>query len=284
MAKFLLIVSFLATIRLIVVYDISDLWSNIDKCLMIITVWVYIANALFLYETLMSQNRAIIDEKKNREINDYERIFYNMLTTHRIITDKINACYYSLDRNSNYIQIKTQGQDFFKFAIQEIQYIDEALKTNKYLDKYDKTRVDNDYLAIEDKYNRNNPPDNANMSCFKENEENEIRHEHLLQLINSQYDITKSDWEKYHDYEIKNEICYKYFYKFWHAQYENYVKYLYLLMQYSLKSSNSIYLDIIVTQLSSNEILFLKLIAKSDKKWQDILSEAKIINKQYKTL
>ena len=102
-----------------------------------IGVWVSIANAIFLFATLSSQNRGINNQKESFAQERFETTFFNLLESHRKLTEELSVSAMVLNENLQIERIKLDGRTFFSFAINEISHIQDSLKSKCYSGKYD---------------------------------------------------------------------------------------------------------------------------------------------------
>ena len=103
-----------------------------------ISAFIGIANALFLYATLKSQNNSIALQNTAR----FETTFFNLLSSHRQLTNEI--CIYrptvDIHNISNVVDREYKGRQFFPFALNEIHRIYESI-TKTSLSYYDKKKA-----------------------------------------------------------------------------------------------------------------------------------------------
>ena len=165
---------------------------NIASAKEFITYLLAVANILLLYETLISQNRGINNEKEAHERTQFETTFFNMLETFRNLTDEIKLDY--IDLNGK--QIKIRGREFFVFALNEINKISDSLQSDNYHGKYDQYNADSSLQFLDQEYDNRRIDDELAALIWKKEKENEYLLIHSIQYTNSVYDIQEPDFKK----------------------------------------------------------------------------------------
>ena len=235
MALILVLIS-LAIMVLSSLYDKGSLYIsaiNIESAKEYITYLLATANILLLYETLISQNRGIKNEKEAYERSQFETTFFNMLDTFRKITDEIKLDY--IDLNGKKTRIN--GREFFVFALIEINKISDRDH------EYDNKRIDDEIAAIR----------------WKNEKENEFLLIHSIQYTNLVYDIQEPDFKKLKTNSDLTSVSYSLFCRRFSFVYEHYLRFLKQLLIYISCKQDSLYHDLLNAQLSSQEVKFIKL-------------------------
>lgn len=203
-------------------------WSNfIGSC-------IAIANALLLYATLKSHNSSFERER-------FENNFYKMLDVHQGLTNQI-----CLGQNSNIC-----GRIFFDFFSHEMKAIKNSLSSNHYLGTYNQDNVDKEFMAIEYQYESKLSSNDMDAESWRKEMEDKTQKEHTIRLTNTRYSITETEWKKYKDATINNEIAYPFFYNKWYSIYEHYIRSVIYVLTYINENANlnkDIYILIISVQ------------------------------------
>lgn len=227
-------------------------------------VWIAIANAILLYATLTSQNRAF---KKER----YETTFYKMLDAHQSLTNHI--CMKAKESDP----FPICGKLFFDFASREMMRIQECLNSDSYLGKFNQNDVNEEGIAIEDEYERKLSTNDIDAESWRRKEEIRIQQKHQIQLTNKEYDISESDWKDYKEAKPTANMEYLFFCHKWYGVYENYIRSVIHILSFideyddGDSRENTLYLDYFRATLSMNELELIKRHSLVDKKLNEIL-------------
>lgn len=257
MALILVLIS-LAIMVLSSLYDKGSLYIsaiNIESAKEYITYLLATANILLLYETLISQNRGIKNEKEAYERSQFETTFFNMLDTFRKITDEIKLDY--IDLNGKKTRIN--GREFFVFALIEINKISDSLKSDKYHGKYNQYDADCSLQFLDHEYDNKRIDDEIAAIRWKNEKENEFLLIHSIQYTNLVYDIQEPDFKKLKTNSDLTSVSYSLFCRRFSFVYEHYLRFLKQLLIYISCKQDSLYHDLLNAQLSSQEVKFIKL-------------------------
>lgn len=257
MALILVLIS-LVIMVLSSLYDKGSLYIsaiNIESAKECITYLLAVANILLLYETLISQNRGINNEKEAHERTQFETTFFNMLETFRNLTDEIKLDY--IDLNGK--QIKIRGREFFVFALNEINKISDSLQSDDYHGKYDQYNADSSLQFLDQEYDNRRINDEIAAMIWKKEKENEYLLIHSIQYTNLVYDIQEPDFKKLKTNSDLTSASYSLFCRRFSFVYDHYLRFLKQLLIYISCKQDSLYHDLLNAQLSSQEVKFIKL-------------------------
>lgn len=231
---------------------------NIASAKEYITYLLAIANVLLLYETLISQNRGIKNEKEAYERAQFETTFFNMLETFRKITDEIELDY--IDLNGKKTRIN--GREFFVFALNEINKISDSLQSDKYYEKYDQYSADCSLQYLDQEYDNKRIEDEIAVMKWKNKKENEYLLIHSIQYTNSVYNIHESDFIKSKTNSDLTSMSYSLFCRRFSFVYEHYLRFLKQILIYITNKKDGIYHNLLSAQLSSQEAKLIKIHSK----------------------
>ena len=220
----------------------------------LISATVAISNALLLYSTLSSQNTSFERER-------FENTFYKMLDVHQRLANQIYLN--QGNNNSNVIC----GKIFFDFFSHEMKAIKDSLSSNHYLGSYNQDKADKDFMAIDNQYENKLSSNDMDAELWKKKMEDNTKKVHTIQSTNTRYSITKTEWDKYKEATINDEIAYPFFYNKWYSIYEHYIRSVIHVLSYINKNTyveKDIYLDYFRAMLSFNEQKMIKYHSKMD--------------------
>lgn len=261
------IISFIGVVILLVnvpwcfsCYTQPEFWATL------ISATVAISNALLLYATLRSQNSSFERER-------FENTFYKMLDVHQRLTNQI-----CLGQNNNMC-----GKLFFDFFSQEMMAIKDSLSSNSYHGVYNQHYAEMELQAIDNQYENKLSSNEIDTELWKKETEDKIQKKHTIQSTNTRYSITETEWNKYKEATINDEIAYPFFYDKWYSIYEHYIRSVIHVLTYineNTNLNNDIYLDYFRSMLSFNELKLIKLHSIMDKNRCSILNSINKGNKK----
>ncbi len=261
----LLLASFIG-IFVIICLGLSEK-KDVSFWLSCVSVFVAITNAILLFITLKSQVEGTNNQKQAFEQERFETTFFNLLDNHRNLTEKLSVSVMFLKENLQIDNIRLEGRSFFSFAIKEIAYIQESLKSKYYSGQFD-TQSDNKSIdAIE----QNHTSIDAEGLLYKELEKKLIEnYDHQrIKFTNLMYNISNDKWNKIHNSDDKETISVDIFYKTMFPQYNHYIRSLNNLLDFAKRREGG-YLHIITSQMSEDELSYISHHALIDNHFKDI--------------
>ena len=261
----LLLASFIG-IFVIICLGLSEK-KDVSFWLSCVSVFVAITNAILLFITLKSQVEGTNNQKQAFEQERFETTFFNLLDNHRNLTEKLSVSVMFLKENLQIDNIRLEGRSFFSFAIKEIAYIQESLKSKYYSGQFD-TQSDNKSIdAIE----QNHTSIDAEGLLDKELEKKLIEnYDHQrIKFTNLMYNISNDKWNKIHNSDDKETISVDIFYKTMFPQYNHYIRSLNNLLDFAKRREGG-YLHIITSQMSEDELSYISHHALIDNHFKDI--------------
>lgn len=261
----LLLASFIG-IFVIICLGLSEK-KDVSFWLSCVSVFVAITNAILLFITLKSQVEGTNNQKQAFEQERFETTFFNLLDNHRNLTEKLSVSVMFLKENLQIDNIRLEGRSFFSFAIKEIAYIQESLKSKYYSGQFD-TQSDNKSIdAIE----QNHTSIDAEGLLYKELEKKLIEnYDHQrIKFTNLMYNISKDEWNKMHYSNDKETISVDIFYKTMFPQYNHYIRSLNNLLDFAKRREGG-YLHVIISQMSEDELSYISHHALIDNHFKDI--------------
>lgn len=262
----------IATIGLIIVFcyvpkSISEPISY-EFIISFIGAIIAIANTIFLYTTLCSQNRGISNQEKSFHQERFENTFFNLLNFHRKLTDELRVNVKVLSPN---LQIEDQsftGRSFFSFAILELKNIRKSLESKYYLGQFDEFDDNKSIQAIEQRYSSADPEGILYKQMEKELVDN--YNHNKLKFANLIYGITEDRWKTCQNQNNIFSISYQIFCKLYLPQYEQYMRNLITLLQYAHKGKFDNYTSIVTAQMTKEELEFVKVHFSEDRDRQNL--------------
>ena len=232
-----------------------------------IGVWVSIANAIFLFATLSSQNRGINNQKESFAQERFETTFFNLLESHRKLTEELSVSAMVLNENLQIERIKLDGRTFFSFAINEISHIQDSLKSKCYSGKFDEQLDFESINAIEQQY----ASIEAEGVQIKEREKKllENYNHHRIKFSNLIYDISADKWGRIGNSDDKIMLSVDIFYKTMYPQYNHYIRSLANLLDFA-KRREGTYLYFVSSQMSEYELSYIRYHALIDSRFKEL--------------
>ncbi len=232
-----------------------------------IGVWVSIANAIFLFATLCSQNRGINNQKESFAQERFETTFFNLLESHRKLTEELSVSAMVLNENLQIERIKLDGRTFFSFAINEILHIQDSLKSKCYSGKFDEQLDSESINAIEQQY----ASIDAERVLIKEREKIllENYNHHRIKFSNLLYDISADKWDKIHNSDDKRMLSVDIFYKAMYPQYNHYIRSLANLLNFAKRRERT-YLYFVSSQMSEYELSYIGYHTLIDSRFKEL--------------
>ena len=231
-----------------------------------ISAFIGIANALFLYATLKSQNNSIALQNTAR----FETTFFNLLSSHRQLTNEI--CIYrptvDIHNISNVVHIEYKGRAFFPFALKEIHRIYESI-TKTSLSYYDQKEAEKRMVEF------------SNRSCCCENENNEnVEIEKIYKaeeeaLLNSFYDIKEEDLKNALDAMGHSFVIFDRKMKVYYEQYERSLVSLLTFIRDSGQNTDK-YINIVKSQIGLDEYHFIQYLLSPNKKLLKLIVDTEL--------
>ena len=230
-------------------------------------VWVSIANAIFLYATLSSQNRGINNQKESFAQERFETTFFNLLESHRKLTEELSVYAMVLNDNLQIERIKLDGRTFFNYAINEILHIQDSLKSKCYPGKYDEHLDCESINAIEQQYSSID----AEGILTKEKEKKllENYNHYRIKFSNLLYDISADKWDRTHNSDDKIMLSVDLFYKAMYPQYNHYIRSLANLLDFA-KRREVFYLYFVSSQMSEYELSYIGYHTLIDSRFKEL--------------
>lgn len=234
---------------------------------------IAIANAILLYATLMSQNKSIANEREAHKQERFETTFFNLLQVQRKLTDELLVKYGFVDKNGRLSFQEVNSRCFFSFSLNEIQLISKSLKSNV-TKKYDWENNELAISAFEKEWESTDPT--HVMDDKRQLKWEEFRENIQIQYTNLLYDIRTKDRATY---STNPNWHYKLFIKRWYPVYEHYIRNLYYFLQFvydenkSDKESLKKYTNFIQSQMSRDELFFVKMHGESFPSFQELLNK-----------
>lgn len=226
-----------------------------------ISAFIGIANALFLYATLKSQNNSIALQNTAR----FETTFFNLLSSHRQLTNEI--CIYrptvDIHNISNVVDREYKGRQFFPFALNEIHRIYESI-TKTSLSYYDQKEAEKRMVEFSDR------------SCCCENENNEnVEIEKIYKaeeeaLLNSFYDIKEEDLKNALDAMGHSFVIFDRKMKVYYEQYERSLVSLLTFIRDSGQNTDK-YINIVKSQTGIDEYHLINYLVGANKKLSSLV-------------
>ena len=261
----LLLASFIG-IFVIICLGLSEK-KDVSFWLSCVSVFVAITNAILLFITLKSQVEGTNNQKQAFEQERFETTFFNLLDNHRNLTEKLSVSIMVLKENLQIDNIRLEGRSFFSFAIKEIAYIQESLKSKYYTGQFDEQSDSKSIDAIE----QNHVSIDAVGILYKELEKKLIENynHHRTKFANLIYNISKDEWNKIHNSNDKETISVDIFYKTMFPQYNHYIRSLNNLLDFAKRREGG-YLHVIISQMSEDELSYISHHALIDNHFKDI--------------
>jgi hypothetical protein len=261
-----IVILILASIGLFLSFGTVKTTTNSDL-ISWISIWVAIANTILLYATLSSQNKGLKNQRESFELERFETTFFNLLENHRKQTEKLSVSVMVLKENLQIDNIRLEGRSFFSFAIKEIAYIQESLKSKYYSGQFDEQSDSKSIDAIE----QNHASIDAEGILYKELEKKLIENynHHRTKFANLIYNISKDEWNKIHNSNDKETISVDIFYKTMFPQYNHYIRSLNNLLDFAKRREGG-YLHVIISQMSDDELSYISHHALIDNRFKDI--------------
>lgn len=261
-----IVILILASIGLFLSFDTVKTMTNSDLITWI-SIWVAIANTILLYATLSSQNRGLKNQRESFELERFETTFFNLLENHRNLTEKLSSSVMVLKKDLQVERIRLEGRSFFSFAVKEITYIQESLKSKHYSGQFDEQSDSKSIDAIE----QNHASIDAEGILYKELEKKLIENynHHRIKFANLIYNISKDEWNKIHNSDDKETISVDIFYKTMFPQYNHYIRSLNNLLDFAKRREGG-YLHVITSQMSEDELSYINYHALIDNHFKDI--------------
>lgn len=231
-----------------------------------ISAFIGIANALFLYATLKSQNNSIALQNTAR----FETTFFNLLSSHRQLTNEI--CIYrptvDIHNISNVVDREYKGRQFFPFALNEIHRIYESI-TKTSLSYYDKKKAKERMIELNNGLSR----------CeYKNNENVEIKKLYKAEeeaLLNSFYDIKEEDLKNALDAMGHSFVIFD---RKMRCFYEQYERSLVSLLKFINDSGQNVekYINIVKSQIGLDEYHFIQYLLSPNKKLLKLIVDTEL--------
>lgn len=232
-----------------------------------VSVFVAITNAILLFITLKSQVEGTNNQKQAFEQERFETTFFNLIENQRNLTERLSVSVMILKENLQIDNIRLEGRSFFSFAIKEIAYIQESLKSKHYSGQFDEQSDSKSIDAIE----QNHASIDAEGLLYKELEKKLIENynHHRIKFTNLMYNISKDKWNKIHNSDDKETISVNIFYKTMFPQYNHYIRSLNNLLDFAKRREGG-YLHVITSQMSEDELSYINYHALIDNHFKDI--------------
>ncbi len=241
--------------------------KDVSFWLSCVSVFVAITNAILLFITLKSQVEGTNNQKQAFEQERFETTFFNLLENHRNLTEKLSSSVMVLKKDLQVERIRLEGRSFFSFAVKEITYIQESLKSKHYSGQFDEQSDSKSIDAIE----QNHASIDAEGILYKELENKLIENynHHRIKFANLIYNISKDEWNKIYNSDDKETISVDIFYKTMFPQYNHYIRSLNNLLDFAKRREGG-YLHVITSQMSEDELSYINYHALIDNHFKDI--------------
>ena len=233
------------------------------ESLALIAAFIGIANALFLYATLQSQNNAIAIQSTER----FETTFFNLLHSYRQVADDI--CVYRPRLNANDVSrtddVMYKGRNFFSFALAEIHRIYDSI-CQKEIRYYNCETAKKRKAELVDRL------------CYcpnDYNEEVEIKKIHIEEeeaLLNSFYHIKEEDLKEPLDAMGHSFVVFDRKMKGYYEQYERSLVSLLTYIKDSGQDEEK-YVNIVKSQIGLDEFHFIQYLLKPNEKLLHLIGE-----------
>jgi len=222
-----------------------------------------IVSIVLLYLNLQSQ-------QKQTDIMSAERTettFFHLLKYHRNLSDAACITTEKITKKIKKAPFVYTGRQIFEYAINEIEIIKVALKTNYYMGDYDEVDVNMRLEAI----------------CGGDTPETyeSLHTECEIKQCNATYGITREGWKDLHDSEDTQMEAYKLFMQKWNGSFEVYFRRTKQLLRFLVEHDelDAIeYAKYIQMQMTLNEIKFIELHARYDLELSRLLKETLLTN------
>lgn len=232
---------------------------------------VAIGNACLLYATLNTQKESLRNEKDVHNIERFETTFFNLLASHRKLTDEISITYGYINENADVSFQKIAGREFFRFMCSELKQIPVVLESEVY-SRYNKDERDMVIAAFEDDLDRGiNQMEEEKQVAWKKIV-NRIR----IEYYNYVYDISAEDRKIYASDKSLPYILLK---KKWYGSYEHYIRNLINVLtfvsdtRFVSENQQKRYIAFVQSQMSKYEIDLIVTHARSSLRYREILEK-----------
>ena len=245
--------------------------------------YIAIANAILIYETLMSHNKSIGNQEATDKRTRFENTFFNFLEYHQKISSLINFNVKQLDKNLNEIKFEVNRQNFFSFALNQLNRIEVCLNSETFLgyfdyekDKHTLESLQEQIMFIQSK---------QGVQLLNEDIPKKIK---LFidvcekKYVNTIYDITNEQWVSLYSCNLnKKEFAYSMFCNKYSIHFEHYLRSLKTLLLFITnhwKKEEDVYyyIDFITTLMNKDELLFIKTYLSLDNEFNQIFTKLEI--------
>jgi len=230
--------------------------------------------ALLLYKTLITQFKTLKQQKKGLkrqkkvfQIERFETIFFNLLSTQQEIRNTIKTYFFSLNDEIEIVKYNAVGLEFFAYSKMELKYLWESINSTKYLGQH------HSESAMSFNYDLENIRDSVNSITLVPGEFERYKSQRIniekLKYTNLYYAITKEIWDDAQKKDTigKIKLIYGIFFQKYHYAIGHYYRHLYHIINFTnlhFEKSNEAteieakkYIDFIQAQMSSYEMMLL---------------------------
>ena len=230
--------------------------------------------ALLLYKTLITQFKTLKQQKKGlkrqkkvSQIERFETIFFNLLSTQQEIRNTIKTYIFSLTEEIDIKKYSADGREFFAYSKMELKYLWESINSTKYLGQHHSQSADSFNNDLD------NIRDSVNSITLIPGEFERVKSQLIniekLKYTNHFYGITKETWDDAQKLDTigRIKLIYGIFFQKYHYAIGHYYRHLYHIINYTnlhfLQSNKSSedkakkYIDFIQAQMSSYEMMLL---------------------------
>lgn len=250
----------------------------------IIACMISAANAILLYVTLKAQQEDIANSKRKNEREHFEESFFLMLDRLDKVESNIVVQYEDIDSVELELKVfNAQGRYFFKFLYNELYWLKENFSDKASYVLFSESELSLSIEGLNEELN-GNPQDNREDVWSKRKKslyEIEKRH-----LTNNVYNIQKDQWVeiKTKDSSQIEKECYSLIKRKWFFAYEQWMRNVTYILQYIVdnapkaeQGNQSMYFDMLRSQLTKEELRLIELHKKVDNKLLNLCEQAKLI-------